>query len=522
MPDTRVFQRVAGLRPGRSVFDLSYDKKFTCDMGELIPVLCEMAVPGDHWTIGNQVVVRLQPLLAPIMHAIDVVVHYFFVPLRILEGVAECWDWTTQDWENFITGGEEGDWEEKELPRWNPPTGVVTLVGSLWDYMGMPQVIPTGATPLAFPLLAYWRIWDEYYRDQNFQDKKSPILTDQSGAAVAIRNWEKDYFTSSLPWQQRGTAPSLPISGTTTALWDINDIDEVAAVDPNKAITIGNMPLDTYKPRVNIGYSRGRLHEFLERNSIDLSSATTFDVADLRLVVQLQKWMERNARAGSRLTESLQAHFNVSPRDERLQRPEYIGGTKSPVIISEVLQTSEEGTTPQGNLAGHGISANRGMAGKYFVTEHGIIMGLMSIMPRTCYQQGVDRQWLQQTRYDFYWPEFANLSEQAVIKAEIAAKNADSAHNQALFGYIGRYDEYRTKKSMVCGEMRDKLDYWHLGRKFADVSTVELNEEFIQCRPSKRIFAVQDEDGFIVNFGNLIKAVRPIPIQANPGLMDHF
>ena len=194
MPSNKVFQRVAGLQPGRSIFDLSYDKKLTCDMGKLIPVLCEMVVPGDTWMVGNSVVIRLQPMLAPMMHEVNVYVHYFFVPIRILE--LEAMDWYSEDWENFITGGETGMWSEKELPRWNlsNPT-VYATVGSMWDYLGMPMVRPAGAWPLIFPLAAYWRIWDEYYRDQNLQPTKSNTLTGESGSTVARRNWEKDYFT---------------------------------------------------------------------------------------------------------------------------------------------------------------------------------------------------------------------------------------------------------------------------------------------------------------------------------------
>lgn len=514
MPNVQNFQTVQALRPGRSVFDLSYDKKLTCDMGELIPVLCEMAIPGDHWTVGNSVVARLQPLLAPIMHEINIYVHYFFVPLRILE--SESLDWYSEDWENFITGGEDGDWAVKELPRWSPVSGGPALSeGTLWDYFGFPLVSPAGCSPVIFPLMAYHAIYNDYYRDENLQDK----IALPGNTVVKKRNWEKDYFTSALPWQQRGTAPSLPIAGTTKAVWPDGDF-----VADGVAVTGGWLGATASHKEMHFaaGSGMGNAKLFFADNSVDLSLATTFDIADLRLCVQLQKWLERNARGGARYTENLKAHFGESPRDERLQRPEYIGGTKSPIIISEVLQTSEEGTTPQGNLAGHGISANRQFAGSYHVQEHGIIMGIMSIMPRTAYQQGMDRQWLQVTREDFYWPEFAHLSEQAIVKGEIAAKDNDATHNQTVFGYQGRYDEYRTKKSMVCGQMRSTLDYWHLGRKFADVSTVELNSSFVTCDPSKRIFAVQDEDGFIINFGNIVRAVRPMPIKAEPGLMDHF
>ena len=257
----------------------------------------------------------------------------------------------------------------------------------------------------------------------------------------------------------------------------------------------------------------------LENNTIDLSTATTFNVADLRLAFQIQKWMERNARAGARYTESLQAHFGVSPRDERLQRPEYIGGSKTPVIVSEVLQTSStDATSPQGNMAGHGVSVASTFCGKYRATEHGLIMGIMSIMPRTMYQQGMDRQWLRRSRYDFYFPEFANLSEQAILNCELYA-TSNEATNKAIFGYQGRYDEMRTKRNMVCGQMRSTFDYWHLGRIFSTAPA--LNSTFLLCVPDKRIFAVPSEPGFIVQFANLIKAWRPMPIQSDPGLIDH-
>ena len=222
------------------------------------------------------------------------------------------------------------------------------------------------------------------------------------------------------------------------------------------------------------------LYRVFNENTVDLSSASTFNVADLRLAFQIQKWMERNARAGARYTESLRAHFGVSPRDDRLQRPEYIGGSKSPVIVSEVLQTSSsDATSPQGNMAGHGVSVASTFCGKYRATEHGLIMGIMSIMPRTMYQQGMDRQWLRRSRYDFYFPEFANLSEQAILNCELYA-TAVEATNKAIFGYQGRYDEMRTKRNMVCGQMRSTFDYWHLGRIF-QVSPLSTRVLYSAC-----------------------------------------
>ena len=257
-----------------------------------------------------------------------------------------------------------------------------------------------------------------------------------------------------------------------------------------------------------------------------MSQASTFDVSDLRLAFQVQKWMERNARSGARYTEFLRSHFAVAPRDDRLQRPEYIGGSKCPMIISEVMQTSgTESTTgtqktPQGYLAGHGISVGAQFAGKYTATEYGLIMGIMSVMPRSAYQQGINRQWLRKTKYDFYFPEFAHLSEQAVTQEEIYA-SASKTENEKIFGYQPRYNEMRSKDTMVCGEMRKDFNYWHLGRIFD--SAPVLNSDFVTCNPSKRVFAVTDENvnGLIVNFANKITAIRPLPVEGTPGLIDH-
>jgi len=494
----KVFSRVSGLRPGKSVFDLSYEKKLTCDLGQLIPVFCEEMVPGDHFKVGNQAIVRFMPLVAPIMHEINLYVHYFFVPYRLM--------WS--DWQNFITGGLDGQFSGV-IPTWNPSD---TAVGSLWDYLGFPTGIsPTGSFPIDFPRIAYNFIYNEFYRDETLIAAKA--LTNET---ILNRCWEKDYFTASLPWQQRGIAPALPISGITHAIWPSADFQVSAG-----ASGVGvNSAVD---PHIYASSGQGatNLYNMFLHNTVDLSSATTFNVSDLRLAFQLQKFLERNARAGARYTEFLQAHFGVSPRDDRLQRPEYVGGSKSPIIVSEVLQTSStDATTPQGNMAGHGISVSQAYCGSYRAEEFGLIMGIMSIMPRTNYQQGINRQWLRKTKYDFYFPEFANLSEQAILNAEILAK-ADATFNNTIFGYQGRYDEMRTKTNMVCGQMRDTFNYWHLGRIFDPASPPTLNESFVTCVPSKRIFAATTAPGLMVQFGNLVKAFRPMPISSEPGLIDH-
>jgi len=521
-----LFNNVSKLRPGRSVFDLSYEKKFNCDMGQLIPVMCDEVVPGDKFKISNEVVIRWQPLIKPILHEVNVFTHYFFVPYRLL------WD----EWEDFITGGSDGSLEP-QIPVWEGSTST-TEEGKLWDYLGFPigitPALANGNAPIKFPQEAYNFIYNEYYRDQTLQTEVPSTNVD-----ILFRAWTKDYFTSALPWQQRNPiAPSLPILGETSAVFPYENFDQQVTI----ASPLG---IDLETPRHIISDQvESTMKALFDNNTVDLTAASGFDIADLREVIQIQKFLERNARVGARYTEFLGAHFGVSPKDARLDRPEYIGGTKSPVIISEVLQTSTTGyessptsLTPQGNLAGHGITADRNMIGSYRVEEFGLIMGIMSVMPKPAYQQGIPRQWLRETKYDFYFPEFAHLSEQAIPQAEIYANDV-LIDNTKLFGYQGKYDEMRVKQNMIAGTLRSQaavsLDYWHLARNFEAAPI--LDETFITTGDSSRvsgnapsgtyirkdIFAVQDEYGLIVNYANKIKAIRPLPAASNPGLMDHF
>lgn len=491
--------------PGYSAFDLSHSKLLTCDMGQLIPVLSIEVVPGDRWEISNETVVRMMPLVAPVLHEIDIYTHYFFVPYRLL------WD----DWDDFITRGVDGD-DASVLPRWSPTDNAV---GSLWDYLGFPTgIVPNGALPLTFPRDAYNFCWNEFYRDETNQDEVA-----RSSEAVLRRCWTKDYFTSALPWQQRGTAPALPISGTSHAVWNLANFAN--------SILDNQLLIQTSSPLAQIGnagvgspnYGNVNLQTVFNNNTVDLGSGTSVDISDLRTAFQLQKFLERNARGGARYVEWLQVHFDVSPRDDRLQRPEYIGGTKSPIIVSEVLQTSQTDTSPQGNMAGHGISVGQEHAGKYHAKEYGMILGIMSIVPKPMYQQGIHRSWMRRTPYDFYLPEFANLSEQAIERAEIYASE-NSGENTTVFGFQGMYDELRYHPNTVHGLMRTGvgsggLNFWHLGRIFD--SAPELNTEFLECNPDKRCFAVPNQPGFIVSFGNVLKAVRPLPSMGLPGFVDH-
>ena len=448
--------------------------------------------------ISNEVVMRFNPLMAPILHRIDVVCHYYFVPFRILD----------ENWEDFITGGKNGD-NAYALPRYNftgssnapryakIPYGII--LAFLREMEPPMMVVRLVFYLLSYPWWAYNTIYNEYYRDENLQ-----VESDKNEYYIKRRNWEKDYFTSSLPFQQRGTSPALPITGTTYAEFENSVVPDAGATVTGAQVQIGTYMSSPYLLGGNL-VNNDHIRNALNRNTIDLSQATTFDVNDLRLAFQIQKWMERNARAGVRYTEFLKAHFGVNPRDDRLQRPEYIGGTKNPVIISEVLQTSStDAVSPQGNLAGHGISVQSGFAGSYHVQEYGLIMGIMSVMPKPMYCQGINRQWLRETRYDFYFREFANLSEQAVLRGEVYnVPGTTPVASKTVFGFQGRYDEMRVKQNIITSDFRDTFSYWHIGRVFSNPPV--LNTEFIQCGPRKDIFAVPTEPAFLCNFGNIVK-----------------
>lgn len=513
--NSNLFNKVSPARVPRSVFDLSHSKILTADMGKLYPVLCEMMMPGDKFTLSQEMIVRAMPLVSPVLHEINVFVHTFFVPFRIL------WD----GWEEFITGGKDGT-DNSSIPRWITYGAGPVGEGSLWDYCGFPTLtgVPTGAVPHEFLKRAYNRIWNEYYRDQTLQDPVVEFHTNISSPGnndILYRSWQKDYFTSAQPNQQRGIAPALPISGLSSAVFSPSSFAISGFTDGATEVKVSKTVSDPRLTNTDVDADfNDNIRGALDNNEVDLSSATTFDVSDLRLAFQIQKWMERNQRCGVRYTEFLNAHFGVSPRDERMQRPEFVGAIKVPVTISEVLQTSrsDAGETPQGTLAGHGISVGVDRVGTYHAKEFGIMMSLLSIMPKPAYQQGIPRQWLYSTRYEFPFPEFANLSEQAIIRAEIYA-NTTEADNTTIFGYQGRYDEHRYKPNTVHGLMRSDFAHWHLGRIFG--SAPALNDDFLKCNPDTRIFAVEAEPGFVINIGNLIKAVRPIPIASNPGLIDH-
>jgi hypothetical protein len=502
----------------RNKFDLSHEKRLTADMFYLYPVLLDDCIPGDKWKIGNEIVIRTNPLAAPLMHEINCYVHYYYVPYRIL------WD----DWEKFITGGTDGKFTA-QIPKIN--MAMAKHAGSLWDYFGFNVIDDVhndiSFAPLGFPLSAYNMIYNNFYRDQNIQDEVSLSSLPPGKDNLYVRAFEKDYFTSMLPWQQRGIAPSLPISGKLDLRQGIAEFfSRMGSGIPDYPIglKIRNAGDGNYGELVN-GYDQDILNQYLNNNKVngyvDMKDATTFDVSEIRFAVSVQRFLERSARSGSRYTEFLKANFPAYPRDDRLDRPEYIGGSKTPIIISEVLQTSrsEKGQSPQGYMAGHGLSADRTFVSNYNVQEHGLIMGIMSIMPRTMYTQGIDRVWMKSTRYDYYFDEFAHLSEQAVYVEEMFNYNPKPIDR--VIGYQGRYDEYRYKRNTVHGLFRTDFEYWHMARKFRTHPTLNLDlirpneQEMLQM---KRVLAVPEEPMFLISFGNKCHVTRPMPFMAQPGL----
>lgn len=560
---TNPYNVVGGLKPGRTAFDLSHTKLFDMSIGALVPILVEDCIPGDIFQFGFINTIRAQPLVTPIFHKLDAFIHVFFVPYRLL----------FSDWEKFVTGGNSGD-ETVVLPKFLD--NVINTEGDstihrygIYDYMGFPIFNPTTGDALDsqnfvnpmpmidLPWRAYWKIWMDFYRDANIQtvypdyttngitpvsvgetpNEQMESLQDWVDAyassdfepacdRLAFRCWEKDYFTSALPWQQRGTSPAIPISGTTSAAWDL-----AAFGGPSSTPSPFNFESDSHESPPTAKVSGNVLlnsYDWFNRNSVDFT-ATGVDISDLRIAVQVQKWMERNARAGARYVEFIAAHFGVKVQDERLQRAEYIGGTKQPVVISEILQNSESGTTPQGNMAGHGMGVGGQFAGKYRVPEHGCIIALMSIMPEAIYQQGVERMWCKETRFDFPSPEFAHLSEQEITKKELYFKNDPGGDDDLRFGFQGYLDEYRTRQSRVCGRLANELDDWHMSRQFTGAPS--LNEAFLTTKAfsdtRRNMFAVPGVANnpygqFLVQMRNVVKAIRPLPFIAEPGLLDHF
>jgi hypothetical protein len=518
-----IFSMVETNRPSSNEFNLTHDRKFSTKFGQLTPIMVMDCVPGDSVKLSGNAMVRLAPLIAPIMHRIDVTIHYFFVPHRIV----------MQDWEKFITGGEDG--EDNTIWSYGEYDPAEYDAGDLPDYMGLPVetdfVGSSGNTfnVSALPFLSYQKIWNEYYRDQNLQ---TAVLDETTSGEIDGTDWEEittmrnrawrhDYFTSALPFTQKGPEAMLPL-GTTAPVVAKND----ALGPPDMLQYLRLVSNENIDPNADLtsdanGWLTGNSTSYLDLGDshyADLSSAASASINDLRRAIHLQVWLERNARGGSRYTESIAVHFGVQSSDKRLNRPEFIGGMRSPVKVSEVLQTSNNDTqeTPQGNMAGHAISVGGGKKYKYFCEEHGYIIGLMSVMPEPAYQQGIPRHFSRDDKFDYYWPEFAHIGEQPIYGREVAITNS-SSYNNGVFGYTPRYAEYKYMMNTVHGDFKTTMDFWHLGRKFS--SLPNLNSAFIEMRNQEtdRVFAVQDgTDTLWCQVLNEVYARRLMPVFGTP------
>lgn len=551
-----IFNSIRLKRPKRNVFNLSYENKLTMNMGELVPIMCMPIVPGDKFRVNTEALVRLAPLVAPMMHRVNVYTHYFFVPNRLV--------WT--EWEDFITKGIDGEDApvlpfialDQTWPALANEAGVRALLGdsTLWDYLGLPSA--SGVGSLNFPGIsngvhypnkfkvsslsfrAYQLIYNEYYRDQNLTDPISFDLTsgEESLASVSAlltlrrRAWEKDYFTSALPWLQRGPEVTVPVGGSFGVVTLANRDNNQIFVGPDGSPTQVDVGMNLIHAADKNNVTPGTIQTGLSNGSnsgnavwLDPKGTLVVDgensgisIQDLRTSNALQRWFERNARGGSRYIEQILAHFGVRSSDARLQRPQFLGGGKMPIAVSEVLQTSStDDTSPQANMAGHGISAGVNNGFKHYFEEHGYVIGLMSIMPRTGYQQGVPRDFTKFDNMDFYFPEFAHLSEQEIKNQELFVSN-DPTYNEGTFGYTPRYAEYKYHESEAHGDFRGNMAFWHLNRIFNDKPN--LNTTFVECNPSNRVFATSNaqDDKFWVQIYQDVKALRLMPKYGTPML----
>lgn len=536
------FTSVELRKPKRSLFDMSHERRLTTRMGKLTPIFCEETMPNDTWRMSTEIQLTLAPMLAPIKHAVNLYLHAFFVANRLL--------W--QDWELFITNGRLGT-ETPPVPPWMLITDVLGLGFFRFDERSLADHLGLGAIPdaavgytteqiAAMPFVAYHRIFWEYYRDRNyiaddvdFQDDGVPSgqMTVASGrvsklTVIKYRCWTPDYFTSALPWTQRGADVLLPI---------VNEIDYLdtsllkrtdgAGMTANRVIgtdSVSGAQADLQVGKVD---GPGAGVDGRIENLEGIESEIT--VNDFRMAIRLQEWLERNAIAGSRYNESIMAHFARKTSDGRLQRPEYLGGMKLRCQIGEVFTTAystdgAEAIVPPGNMAGYGGAQGGKNLFTYNCEEHGFIMVLLSIMPTPAYIQGTRRMFFARRSFlDYPWPTFAHLGEQEVYYLEFdttsttwPAPSVDPIAIADAFGYQSRYADWKYIPSTTHGLFKSSMDYWHLARKFAATPVIGNSFVTFEDELQDRIFAVDDDDTCWIYLYNKVTAIRSLPYFGTP------
>jgi hypothetical protein len=485
----------------RNKFSLSNYKLLSCDMGELIPCGLTEVLPGDSIQQATNILLRCSPLLTPVMHPVDVRVHHWFVPHRLV------WD----DWEDFITGGPDGE-DTSDFPTITFSGGSGAAVGSLADYLGVTPGV-NNLEVSALPFRGYALIFNEWYRDQDLVTELA--ISTASGAdsttSTALQNvaWEKDYFTSARPWEQKGPSITVPIGDTAPVLGigrasdytTVGAKSNVRQADGSTVNYADSYAVQTQDIAMDAQTIGGNKYPNIYA---DLSSASAITINALREALALQRFAEARARYGSRYVEYLR-YLGVKSSDARLQRPEYLGGGRQSIQFSEVLQTAE-GTNPVGELRGHGIAALRSNRYRRFFEEHGYIFTLLSVRPKTIYAQGLARHLNRRVREDFWQMELQHIGQQEVLNKEVYAAHTTP---EGTFGYQDRYDEYRRAESSIGGEFRTSaLDSWHMARIFS--SSPALNADFVKCVPTERTFAVPSEDVLWVMARHSIQARRMV------------